>query len=159
MLSVALSTVSAPEPYVRHTRGYVRQPTPVGEVIKSLNITDAMVAAMPSSVDWAAQGALTPIKDQGQCGSCWAFSTTEGVESAVWKATGKLPAPLSTEQLVDCEKQDDGCDGGDIPEAVRYLKKKGMATAKDYPDDSSKSGHTHKCTWDGEAEVSVTGFS
>ena len=81
------------------------------------------------------------------------------MESAVWKATGSLPPPLSTEQLVDCEKQDDGCDGGDIPEAVRYLKRKGMATNAEYPDTSSKSGRTHKCSWDGSYDVTVTGFS
>ena len=112
MFSLALHTLSAPKPFVRHARGYVRQPTPAGEAITTLNVTDEMVAAMPRSVDWAAKGALSPVKDQGACGSCWAFSTTEGVESAVWKATGSLPPPLSTEQLVDCEKQDDGCDGG-----------------------------------------------
>jgi hypothetical protein len=108
----------------------------------------------------------------------------------VYKSTGKLPPPLSTEQLVDCEKQDDGCDGGDIPEvgigvrtrdsrprlsvplwwstdaglspalqAIRYLKKRGMATSADYPDTSSKSGRTHKCKWDGDYAVDVSGFS
>ena len=65
--------------------------------------------------------------------------------SAVWKKTGKLPTPaLSTEQLVDCEKKDDGCDGGDIPEAVRYLKKKGMATNAEYPDTSRPLINLHQ---------------
>ena len=102
--------------YTRHPRGYKRQPRVAGEAVLTLNITVEQIRAAPSSIDWSALGATTPVKDQGQCGSCWAFSTTEGVESAVFKASGALPPPLSTEQLVDCEKQDDGCDGGDIPE-------------------------------------------
>ena len=157
--SLALGFSASNEPTRTYPRGFKRQSTPLGEVLSVANITDADVAAAPASVDWSQQGALTPVKDQGQCGSCWAFSTTEGVESAVWKATGKLPPPLSTEQLVDCEKQDDGCDGGDIPEAVRYLKKYGMTTASEYPDDSSKSGHTRRCTWDGEYDIDVKSFS
>ena len=106
---------------------------------------------------WATRR-LTSLAVAGKCGSCWAFSTTEGVESAVFRSSGKLPPPLSTEQLVDCEKADLGCNGGDIPEAIRYLKQKGMATAADYHDESSKSGRTEKCTWDGEYAVDVQGF-
>jgi len=142
-----------------HRRGYKRSLTPPNDIVSVLNITDEQIAAAPQKVDWSAQGATTPVKDQGDCGSCWAFSTTEGIESAVWKATGSLPPPLSTEQLVDCEKADDGCDGGDIPEAIRYLKKKGMATASDYPDTSSQGGRTHRCTWNGQSDVTVSGFS
>ena len=144
----------------RHPRGFVRQP--VGnEVVSVLNITAEDVAAAPSAIDWSQRGALTPIKDQGQCGSCWAFSTTEGVESAVFMAEGKLPAPLSTEELVNCDRgQDGGCDGGDLPTAARYYKKHGVASAAEYPDHSSKSGRTGKCTWDKkDPVVSVSGFS
>ena len=61
-----------------------------------------------------------------------------------------LQPKLSTEQLVDCEHRDLGCNGGDIPEAVRYLMKNGMDTDANYPDDSSKSGRTHMCKWSGK---------
>ena len=151
---VASASAQAPRKFAR---GFKRSLTPPGEAVTSLNITAEEVAAAPAAVDWSY--ALTPIKDQGSCGSCWAFSTTEGVESAVFRSTGQLPPPLSTEQLVDCEKQDDGCDGGDIPEAIRYLKRKGMATDSDYPDRSSQSGRTRQCTWDGDYDVTVTGMS
>lgn len=73
-------------------------------------------------------------------------------------STGSLPPPISTQELVACEKQDDGCDGGDIPEAVRYLKKNGMDSAADYPDTSSKSGKTGKCKWTKKKVVKVTGM-
>lgn len=141
------------------SRGYRRQPTPAGEVIKTVDISDIDAKDAPDAVDWSRQGALTPVKDQGRCGGCWAFSTVEGVESAVWKATGRLPVPLSTEQLIDCEHRDLGCNGGDIPEAVRYLEKNGLDSNADYPDRSSGNGHTHICTWDGKSVVQVTGFS
>lgn len=142
-----------------HPRGYRRSTPPDNELAPAvLNITEEDILAAPMRIDWHKLGALTPVKDQGKCGSCWAFSTTEGVESAVFRSSGKLPPPLSTEQLVDCEKADLGCNGGDIPEAIRYLKQKGMATAADYHDDSSKPGRTQKCTWDGEHAVDVQGF-
>ena len=57
---------------------------------KSSNIRVLSVYDIPASVDWTTKGAVTPVKDQGQCGSCWAFSTTGAVEGAEFIATGKL---------------------------------------------------------------------
>ena len=60
------------------------------EMKKSSNIRVLSVDDIPASVDWTTKGAVTPVKDQGQCGSCWAFSTTGAVEGAEFIATGKL---------------------------------------------------------------------
>lgn len=114
---------------------------------------------VPASVDWRKKGAVSSVKDQGNCGSCWAFSATEEIESQVFMKTGKLPI-LSTQQIISCDKTDDGCDGGNTETAYAYVKKAGgLDTASDYPDKSHKTGRTGKCTWDHKKAVQVAGFS
>ncbi|KAJ4960953.1 hypothetical protein NE237_020863 [Protea cynaroides] len=89
----------------------------------------------PPSVDWREKGAVTPIKNQGQCGSCWTFSTVVAVEGINQIKTGKLIS-LSEQQLVDCDRGDgnQGCDGGLMPYAMDYIKKVGgITTEESYP--------------------------
>jgi C1A family cysteine protease len=78
----------------------------------------------PTTFDWRTQGACTPIKDQGQCGSCWAFSATENIES-VWKLKGNTLPVLGPQQIVDCDKDCYGCGGGWPYRAVNYVKTAG----------------------------------
>jgi len=112
-----------------------------------------------SSVDWRKKGAVTPVKDQGDCGSCWAFSATEEIESALFMKTGQLKQ-LSTQQVISCDKQDNGCDGGDTVTAYHYVKKAGgIDTASDYPDKSHTTGRTGKCSWDHKEAAHVSGFT
>jgi len=154
----AFSGAAAQDVAVRkYARGFKRMSS--NAIVEVANITDEMVEAAPNAIDWSEKGATTPIKNQGDCGSCWAFSTTEGVESAYFMANGKLPAPLSTQQVISCDKQDDGCDGGDLPTALKYLEKAGgQDTASDYPDKSHNTGKTGKCKWDKKEIVKVTSF-
>ena len=65
---------------------------------------------LPDSIDWRTKGAVTPTKNQGGCGSCWAFSATESVESAVFMATGKL-LELAPQEFVDCIPNPNSCGG------------------------------------------------
>jgi cathepsin F len=83
------------------------------------------VSSVATSYDWRDHGAVNPIKDQGQCGSCWAFSTVANVEGAGAVETGKL-LNLSEQQLVDCDTSDSGCNGGLPSNAFEYMIKNGM---------------------------------
>ncbi|MCD9559604.1 hypothetical protein HAX54_017659 [Datura stramonium] len=98
------------------------------------NFMYSNVNTVPPSVDWRKKGAVTPVKDQGQCGSCWAFSTVVAVEGINKIKTNKLIS-LSEQELVDCDtRQNQGCNGGLMDLAFDFIKKKGGITTEDnYP--------------------------
>ncbi|XP_076898437.1 senescence-specific cysteine protease SAG39-like [Bidens hawaiensis] len=88
------------------------------------------VTAVPSSIDWRKKGAVTPVKDQGQCGSCWAFSTIAATEGITGISIGKLIS-LSEQELMDCDRsgEDQGCEGGYMDDGFDFIvKNKGINT-------------------------------
>ena len=89
-------------------------------------------SGLPSSVDWRISGIVTPVKNQQQCGSCWAFSAVGSMEGQHAKKTGNLMS-LSESQIVDCDKNDSGCEGGWMDNAFEYAIENGMETEGEYP--------------------------
>ncbi|GJX66645.1 peptidase C1A, partial [Tanacetum coccineum] len=115
------------------------------------------ISNIPDSIDWREKNAVTPVKDQGQCGSCWAFAAVAAVEGINAIRTGQL-VRLSEQQLIDCDSKgnNNGCDGGLMEPAFNFITEHGgLATEESYPYVekrevccSSKFGH-HSVTLNG----------
>ncbi|XP_059663548.1 ervatamin-B-like [Cornus florida] len=109
---------------------------------------------LPTSVDWRKKGAVNPVKDQGQCGSCWAFSAVAAVEGINQIKTGRLVS-LSEQVLVDCDVRsgNQGCNGGYMDKAFAFIRRNGgITTEENYP----YVGRDGKCNEAKEAQHAVT---
>jgi len=102
------------------------------EILDTSNLADSM--------DWRSRGAVTPVKNQGQCGSCWAFSSTGAIEGSMFLSTGTLQS-FSEQQLVDCSKQNNGCNGGLMDYAFQYVESSPLMLEDAYPY-TARQGYT-----------------
>jgi len=118
------------EEFRAYMNGYKR-PT----VRRSASAFQAPNDPLPDTVDWRPKGYVTEVKDQAQCGSCWAFSATGSLEGQHFKKTGQLVS-LSEQNLVDCSQKfgNEGCNGGWMDSSFDYIKSNaGLDTEKSYP--------------------------
>jgi len=114
---------------------------------RSKNLASFEGVQAPNSIDWRQAGAVTPVKNQGQCGSCWAFSTTGAVEGAHAIATKNLVS-LSEQQLVDCAGSSGnmGCNGGLMDYAFEWIIKNGICEESAYPYQGVQKSCSKTCT-------------
>ena len=113
--------------------------------------------AAPAAWDWRDKGYVSPVKDQGSCGSCWAFSTVANLEGLYYKGKGKM-VTMSEQMLVDCDTYDSACNGGLMEYAFTWLQENGgIMTDTDYPYKGSKK--TCSSVASKYVDMTITGYT
>jgi C1A family cysteine protease len=136
----------------------------VPENYRSIQIAEDTVS-LGNDVDWVAQGAVTPVKEQGQCRASWAFASVASLEGLSKIAYGTLQT-FSEQQLLDCSDSygNAGCSSGSMNNAFRYVRDKGIAEEKEYPykgfkQTCSKDGGVFKISWFAEANTTCNSLA
>jgi len=117
-------------------------------------VEDVDITTLPKSIDWRTKGAVTPVKDQNPCGTCWAFASVVTLEGAHFKKTGKLVS-LSEQNLVECIPDKTCSSGGFLTEGIDYAVNNGIDTEESYPYNTTKLIKGEKCDFK-KADIGAT---
>ena len=114
------------------------------------------ITNLPHHYDWREHNAVSSVKNQQQCGSCWAFSSAESIEGA-WSIKHKVLYNLSEQQLMDCSRDygNNGCEGGNMDNAFQYVMDNGLCTNKSYPYTAQDSNQCQQC----DKVVTITNYT
>lgn len=146
-------------------REYLKLSKTIDSITLPKIIANDVITDLPSSINWQDTGAVTPVKDQGQCGSCWSFSSTGALEGAYFNKVRELVS-FSEQQLVDCDTlknggKDHGCNGGLMDNAFSWINKNGgLCTENSYPyvSGTTKTDGTCKKTCSVVKDSRITGI-
>jgi len=145
--------------------GYISTASPSGATVLPKNMK--AVKDLPASVDWRDSGAISDVKDQGYCGSCWAFATIEAIESYLQINSGKTVEELSAQHITSCTPNELKCGGsggcqGSIPQlGFVYTQLFGLTMEADYPYTSGNTGSTGSCNYNAnsmDAPATLRGY-
>ena len=124
---------------------YQRGSNPLPETLSAVEVLSNSTISVTTDKDWTTSGCVVDVKNQGQCGSCWAFAAVAALESAICLA-GKPLISLSEQQLVDCDKTSYACQGGYPGDALSFVKRSGgVCKDQDYPYVSGDTGDRDSC--------------
>merc|ERR1719498_1914391 len=123
--------MSAEEFTAQYSTGF-KQSTMLKSEKDSVVFTAPAGFEAPESVDWVEKGCVTDVKNQGTCGSCWSFSAAGALEGAMCVA-GRPLVSLSEQQIIACDTNGKGCNGGSMDDAFDFVSQNGLASFKDEP--------------------------
>jgi len=133
--------------YVKRASIQKNQPHGVGALAINETMIESVSAISATNIDWTTSGCVGPVRNQGQCGSCWAFSAVAAVESAACLQTKKY-LDLSEQQITSCSTNggSQGCNGGWPSSAIDYMVQNGVCLESAYPYKSGSTGSTGTCS-------------
>ncbi|KAH7568791.1 hypothetical protein JRO89_XS06G0051400 [Xanthoceras sorbifolium] len=142
----------------RRYTGFKRQTSRVTSTSEATSFEYGNLTAVPTSMDWRKNGAVTPVKNQDSCGCCWAFSAVAAIEGITKLKTGKLIS-LSEQELLDCDinGENQGCNGGLMDSAFEFIKSnRGLTTEANYPYEGMENTCKQKNA--AAAAATITGY-